>query len=92
MRFQQDVLVQIVWDSLIIDNRLDKERKLARTRTGRHMSSTNKFRVFCQLVFAIPFLLLLLAGIFLAGTNLVMLFVDKASVEPSHSVPLKVSK
>jgi hypothetical protein len=37
------------------------------------MNSQSKLQAFCQLVMAVPFLVLMLAGLFLAGTNLIVL-------------------
>ena len=39
------------------------------------MTLRDKLKLLCQLAGAIPFLVLLLSGLFLAGTNLVILFV-----------------
>jgi hypothetical protein len=39
------------------------------------MTLRDKFLLFRQLLMATPFAILMLAGLFLAGTNLVLLFV-----------------
>ena len=56
------------------------------------MGLRERFLLCCQLVMAIPFILLMLAGLFLAGTNLVIPFTDKPSVVRPHSdrLPLKL--
>jgi hypothetical protein len=38
------------------------------------MTPGTKVRVFCQLVMAMPFVVLMLAGLFLAGANLAFYF------------------
>jgi hypothetical protein len=41
------------------------------------MSLRDKFFSCCQVVMAIPFILLMLASLFFAGTNVLILFTDK---------------
>ena len=49
------------------------------------MRLRDKFLLSCQLVMAIPFVVLMLAGLFLAGTNLLILFTDKLTTVRPHS-------
>lgn len=49
------------------------------------MRPRDKFLMFCQLVMAIPFVVLMLAGLFLAGTNLFTAFAEKPGVVQAHS-------
>jgi hypothetical protein len=49
------------------------------------MSPRDKFLISCQLVMAIPFVVLMLAGLFLAGTNVLILFTDKPGVVRPYS-------
>ena len=44
------------------------------------MTLRDKFLLFCQLVMATPFVLLMLAGLFLAGTNFLIVFTDRPGV------------
>ncbi len=44
------------------------------------MTLRDKILLSCQLVMAIPFVVLMLAGLFLAGTNLLVLFTGKPVV------------
>ena len=50
----------------------------------------HKVRLFCRLLMAAPFIILMLAGLFLAGANLITYFANKQYIMPRHldTVPL----